>query len=151
LVLILILSGLFFPVIWGKKTLLSSAHGTASILPTGAYVPHPTVWLSPPKTNDPGGVAWFAEPNYALLHDEVFHDHQVALWNPYCGCGVPWLANMQSQVLNPLQALAWLMPVVCRRSVDVSFSAAAAVFRSVHLRRRGVHAERVSNHLHRHA
>jgi hypothetical protein len=116
LVLILILSGLFFPVIWGKKTLLSSAHGTASILPTGAYVPHPTVWLSPPKTNDPGGVAWFAEPNYALLHDEVFHDHQVALWNPYCGCGVPWLANMQSQVLNPLQALAWLMPPSPRRS-----------------------------------
>jgi hypothetical protein len=109
-VLIVILSLLFAPVIWGKKTLLSSAHGTASILPTGAYLPHPTVWLSPPKTNDPGGVAWFPEPNYALIHDEVFHDHQVPLWNPYCGCGVPWLANMQSQVLNPLQALAWLVP-----------------------------------------
>jgi len=110
LVLLLILNLLFFPAIWGHKTLLSSARGTASILPSGAYEAQPALWLSPPKSNDPGAVAWFAEPNYALLHDQILRNHQVPLWNPYCGCGVPWLANMQSQVLNPLQILAWLSP-----------------------------------------
>lgn len=109
-ILLLILNILFFPVIWGGKTLLSSALGLASIMPDGAFVQPPIAWLYPPRSGDPGGAGWFSEPFYSVIHRSLFVEHSIPLWNPYAGCGVPLLANMQSQVLNPLQAIAWLHP-----------------------------------------
>jgi hypothetical protein len=115
-VLALLLAVLFYPVVLGKKSLLLSAGTVASILPSGAYQPQapdlpfaqsPTL---PARSNDPGAAAWFAEPSYKLLHDEILGHRCVPLWNPYNGFGVPLLANMQSQPLFPLTALAWLFP-----------------------------------------
>lgn len=115
-VLALLLAVLFYPVVLGKKSLLLSSGTVASILPAGAYqpqapaspfAPRPTL---PARSNDPGAAAWFAEPSYKLLHDEILGDRCVPLWNPYNGFGVPLLANMQSQPFFPLTALAWLCP-----------------------------------------
>lgn len=109
-ILVFVLNIVFFSVIWGGKTLLSSAIGLASILPEGAVV-HPSIpWLYPPRTGDPGGAGWFSEPFYQTIHRSIFVDHAIPLWNPDNGCGAPFLANMQSQVLNPVQAIAWLVP-----------------------------------------
>lgn len=62
------------------------------------------------RGNDPGAAAWFAEPNFALLHQEIVDLKQSPLWNPYTGFGVPLAANMQSQPFNPLAVIGWLSP-----------------------------------------
>ncbi|HEY9778025.1 MAG TPA: YfhO family protein [Planktothrix sp.] len=110
LLLILALNIAFFPAIWGGKTLMSSAMDASSITLHGAIAQPQPRYFYPPKVNDPGGVGWFPEPGYAFVHNEIFDDRVLPLWNPYNACGAPWLANMQSQVLNPLQVIAWLSP-----------------------------------------
>jgi hypothetical protein len=109
LVLLVLLNLLFFPVIWGDKTLIHSAGDAASIMPYGAYEQNKENKQSR-RSNDDGAPAWFSEPNYALLHDCYFTRSIAPLWNPYNGYGTPLLANMQSQPFNPLILLACLQP-----------------------------------------
>jgi len=108
--LALVLCTLFFPVVFGTRTLLSASRGSASITSQGAYQAKEVVWAYPRRSGDPGAVAWFPEPYYAFTHNQIVREHAPPLWNPYNGCGVPFLANMQSQVFNPIQTAAWLHP-----------------------------------------
>lgn len=115
LILLAWLNVLFAPVIWGCRTLLLSAHGTSSIFPLGAYATgahHDRI--TPPRVKDPGGTAWFAEPNHALLHKEICSDWQLPLWNPYNACGTPLMANMQSQPFNPVELVSDMVPASAR-------------------------------------
>jgi len=49
-------------------------------------------------------------PWRAFAADSI-HAGQIPLWNPYQLCGMPFLANGQSAVLYPPNALFWIMPV----------------------------------------
>ncbi len=109
LVLLVLLNLLFFPVIWGGKTLIHSAGDAASIMPYGAYEQNKEYKQSR-RSNDDGAPAWFSEPSYALLHDCYLTRSIAPLWNPFNGYGVPLLANMQSQPFNPLILIACLQP-----------------------------------------
>ena len=109
IVLLVVLNLLFFPVIWGDKTLIHSASDAASIMPHGAYRNN-AAQAQLPRSPDMGAPAWFAEPYYALLNDYYFRRLIPPLWNPFSGLGVPLLANMQSQPFNPLTLIAWLWP-----------------------------------------
>jgi Bacterial membrane protein YfhO len=109
LILIGLLNIVFFPVIWGDKTLISSAGDAAAIMPYGAYE-HNKELRQSRRSNDDGAPAWFSEPSYALLHAEYFSSGVPPLWNPYNGFGAPLLANMQSQPFNPLILIACLNP-----------------------------------------
>ncbi|RTL37564.1 MAG: hypothetical protein EKK48_23020 [Candidatus Melainabacteria bacterium] len=109
LILLALLNILFFPVIWGNKTLIHSAGDASSIMPYGAYEQNKEVRQSR-RSNDDGAPAWFSEPSYALLHNQYFKLMIPPLWNPYNGFGAPLLANMQSQPFNPLVLIACLAP-----------------------------------------
>jgi len=65
----------------------------------------------------------FVSPSNGLLSDQVFQFYPwlkyaretlrqgiLPLWNPYSGCGVPFLANYQSAVFYPLNFLFFLLP-----------------------------------------
>ncbi len=109
LILLVLLNVVFFPVIWGSKTLIHSANDAPSIMPYGAYEQNKE-FKQNRRSNDDGAPAWFAEPNYALLHNDYFKLAIPPLWNPYNGFGAPLLANMQSQPFNPLVLIACLNP-----------------------------------------
>ena len=103
LILIIILNVLFFPCIWGNKTLLESARSNPSIMPKGAWAgkPAPVTWA---KSADGAAAAWFFEPSLAITgHD--YRTGVLPLWNPYQGYGQPFAADMQSQPFFPLTAL----------------------------------------------
>jgi len=48
---------------------------------------------------------------WRLFAAESIRDGVLPLWNPYQFCGTPLLANGQSAVLYPLNAVFWLLPV----------------------------------------
>lgn len=104
LILLLLLNVLFFPCIWGHKSLLKSAELCASVLPTGAWAgkPVPVRWS---QTHDAAAAAWFFEPSLALTGYEYKKEHTLPLWNPYQAYGTPFAANMQSQPFYPLTVL----------------------------------------------
>ena len=108
--LIVLLSIIFFPVLWGNKTLLLAAWEVPSIMQEGAYYPgHP----KPPRisrTLDPGGPAWQAEPWIEVISNEYWRSHQLPLWNPYAAYGTPLAAAMQPQPFYPLTLLLSLHP-----------------------------------------
>ncbi|CAN5171195.1 hypothetical protein BH10CYA1_BH10CYA1_38930 [soil metagenome] len=109
LILLVLLNVIFFPVIWGSKTLIHSAGDASSIMPYGAYEQNKE-YRQNRRSNDDGAPAWFSEPSYALLHNDYFKLAVPPLWNPYNGFGAPLLANMQSQPFNPLVLIACLNP-----------------------------------------
>ena len=104
LILLLILNILFFPCIWGHKSMLDSAQLCPSILPTGSWSGKgvPMGWA---KTLDGAAAAWFFEPSIAVTGDEYLRDGTIPLWNPYQAYGAPFAANMQSQPFYPLTIL----------------------------------------------
>ena len=104
LILVLILNALFFPFIWGHKSMLDSAQLCPSILPGGAAAGArvPMGWA---KTLDGAAAAWFFEPSIALTGDEYLRDRTIPLWNPYQAYGAPFAANMQAQPFCPLTVL----------------------------------------------
>jgi hypothetical protein len=104
LILIFILNVLFFPFIWGSKTMLDSAQGNASILPAGAWAGS-RIDMKYVKTVDSAAAAWFFEPSLALTGYEYAHEKTIPLWNPYQGYGTPFAADMQSQPFYPLTIL----------------------------------------------
>jgi hypothetical protein len=63
LILLLLLNVLFFPCIWGHKSMLDSAGMNASVLPTGASAGTRvgTRWS---KTRDSAAAAWFFDPHW---------------------------------------------------------------------------------------
>lgn len=103
LILIVILNIVFFPCIWGNKTLLESARLWPTIVPTGAWAgkPVPITWG---KTADGAAAAWFFEPSLALTGQE-YSSGTLPLWNPYQAFGQPFAAGMQAQPFFPLTML----------------------------------------------
>ena len=109
LVLALILNVVFFPALWGGKTLLDSAWTASSVMPTGAYHPGPVpAHFSP--TPDPGAPAWTTEPWLKIISDQYLNEHRLPLWNPYSAFGTPLAAAMLPQPFYPLAALFALHP-----------------------------------------
>ncbi|MBS1954383.1 MAG: YfhO family protein [Cyanobacteria bacterium SZAS-4] len=109
LFLLVLLNVLFFPVLWGQKTLIHSSGDAPSIMPYGAYEQNKAIRQNQ-RSNDDGAPAWFSEPGYALLNIDYCKLAIPPLWNPYNGFGAPILANMQSQPFNPLILFACLSP-----------------------------------------
>jgi hypothetical protein len=104
LLLLVILNALFFPFIWGHKSMLNSAQLCASILVSGSWSGKrvPLRW-SP--TLDGAAAAWFFDPSIAVTGEEYVKDRTIPLWNPYQAYGAPLAANMQSQPFYPLTIL----------------------------------------------
>jgi Bacterial membrane protein YfhO len=92
----------FWNVVFQGRTLSTStiAPGT---LPSGAYgYTGPRVHSLP--VLDPGSSAWDYEPDAKILRDDL-SKRALPLWNPYVGCGAPFLANSFSAALSPLRLL----------------------------------------------
>ena len=109
LILALILNVIFFPALWGNRTLLASAWSAPSIMPGGAYhqgaaPPHS------PLTPDPGAPAWTLEPWIKVISEQYLNEQRLPLWNPYNAYGTPLAAAMQPQPFFPLTALLSLDP-----------------------------------------
>jgi Bacterial membrane protein YfhO len=103
LILIVILNILFFPCVWGNKTMLESARLWPSIVPTGALAEktEPITWG---KTADGAAAAWFFEPALAVTGNDYWSG-TLPLWNPYQAYGQPFAAGMQAQPFFPLTIL----------------------------------------------
>jgi hypothetical protein len=113
--LILVLSAAFGPALLAGKTLMTSSRAVASITPKGAYSTDQACKVETyPRSPDLGGSAWQTEAWTGLAHRLIFEKHEFPLWNPSNGCGGPFLANMQSQLLFPLiwAAIYFKLPIV---------------------------------------
>ena len=109
LILALILNVIFFPALWGNRTLLASAWSAPSIMLGGAY--HQGVAPShSPLTPDPGAPAWTLEPWIKVISEQYLNEQRLPLWNPYNAYGTPFAAAMQPQPFFPLTALLSLDP-----------------------------------------
>src|ERR1039458_3882514 len=109
LILGLVLNVVFFPTLWGGKTLLMSSWDAPSIMPSGAYDTDP----SPSRfgrTPDPGAPAWATEPWFKIISDQYWKEDHLPLWNPYSAYGTPLAAAMQPQPFYPLTVLLSLHP-----------------------------------------
>ncbi len=101
-ILALVIIVAFWDVVFWGHTLLAS-NNVAGTMPWGAYgyrgerVPCCPVL-------DAGASAWDYETYVKLLHDYLAAG-SLALWNPYVGCGAPFLAHMASGVLSPFRLL----------------------------------------------
>jgi hypothetical protein len=104
LILGLLLNVLFFPALWGGRTLMTGVWDAPSITPSGAYHVDPL-----PKrvgrTPDPGAPAWQTEPWFKIISHQLLSEHRLPLWNPYAAYGTPLAAAMQPQPYYPLTAL----------------------------------------------
>jgi len=109
LILGLILNAIFFPTLWGGKTLLLSSWDAPSIMPSGAYNPH-HLPSHISRTPDPGAPAWQIEPWFKIISTQYWKEHQLPLWNPHSAYGTPLAAAMQSQPFYPLTVLVSLHP-----------------------------------------
>src|SRR5579872_6813700 len=107
-ILLLVLNAVFFPFLWGRKTLLSSSNLAPSIMATGAFGSRPETHIS--RLLDPASPAWQLEPSLAFTHREYFSEKLVPLWDPYRAFGTPFAAAMQSQPFYPLTILLALHP-----------------------------------------
>ena len=101
----LLLNLIFFPVLWGDKTLLTSAWDVPSIMPSGAYHPGPGLPSHVPRTLDPFASAWTTEPWLKIISAQYWNEHELPLWNPYAAYGTPFAAAMQPQPFYPLTLL----------------------------------------------
>jgi hypothetical protein len=109
LVLALMLNVIFFPALWGGKTLLMSARDAPSITKAGAYDKDPPVApLS--RTIDAGAPAWSSEPALKIVCDQFGKEHSLPLWNPYSAYGTPLAGAMLAQPFYPLSFLICIHP-----------------------------------------
>ena len=109
LILALILNVIFFPVVWGNRTLLASAWVAPSVTLAGAYhqgAAPPHTALSP----DPGAPASTLEPWIKVISEQYSTEQRLPLWNPYNAYGTPFAAAMQPQPFFPLTALLSVDP-----------------------------------------
>ena len=100
-VLAFILNVIFFPFIWGDKTLLMSARDAPSITRSGAYHQDPP-GMRVSRTIDPGAPAWQPEPQVMIESNQYWTEHSLPLWNPYSAYGTPLAAAMIPQPFYPL-------------------------------------------------
>ncbi len=109
LILALILNVVFFPALWGGKTLLMSARDAPSIMQSGAYQQdRPAGGIS--RTSDAGAPAWQSEPWLKIVCDQFEKEHNLPLWNPYSAYGTPLAGAMLAQPFYPLSFLICIHP-----------------------------------------
>ncbi len=110
-VLALVLVLAFWDVVFVGHTLLTS-NITQGTVPAGAYgyTGHRAQFY---PVLDFAASAWQYEPYVKALR-EYLGAGWLPLWNPYIGCGTPFLANMASAALSPVRLLlaAVQMPAV---------------------------------------
>jgi hypothetical protein len=109
LVLALILNIVFFPALWGGKTLLMSARDAPSIMKVGAYDKDPPV-VPMGRTIDAGAPAWSSEPALKIVCNQFGKEHNLPLWNPYSAYGTPLAGAMLGQPFYPLSFLICIHP-----------------------------------------
>jgi hypothetical protein len=105
----LLLNVVFFPVLWGDKTLLTSSRNAPSVMPYGAYH-NETGFARYSRTPDPGAPAWQTEAWLKIISAEYWKERQLPLWNPYAAYGTPFAAAMLAQPFYPLTFLLSLHP-----------------------------------------
>jgi hypothetical protein len=94
----------FFPYVWGDRTIQESTVAAQSLYRTGSRFP-PAVAAPASRVLDAGAPAWQTEPQFALEHAIIFGQHTAPLWNPYSAFGTPLAAEMLSQPYSPF---AWI-------------------------------------------
>lgn len=109
LILALLLNAIFFPVLWGGKTLLESSWDAPSIMGSGAYDSNP-IPQRIGRTPDPGAPAWQIEPLLKIISNQYWKEHHLPLWNPDSAYGTPLAAAMQPQPYYPLAVLLSIAP-----------------------------------------
>jgi hypothetical protein len=93
----------FHAILFQNRTMLCSAVSHPSIMDYGAYFGNPSKQLRPAaRCGDACATALFTEPWMVMTSCIYKVERCVPLWNQYSGCGAPYLANMQSAVLDPL-------------------------------------------------
>lgn len=105
--LMLVLNLIFFPALWGNKTLLLASRDVPSITDLGAF-PHENYRQQIGRTSDPGAPAWTIEPWLKIMSDQIWQGHELPLWNPDAAYGKPLAAAQQAQPFYPLTFLLTL-------------------------------------------
>lgn len=106
--MVLAIVAMFNPIIFGGKTLSIGAEHCSSILPGGAYASNHQALPSKQFCPDPWAESSQTEPWLKFTGWSYFTEHKIPHWNPYVGCGMPFLANMQSQPFYPLHVFSSL-------------------------------------------
>jgi hypothetical protein len=109
LVLLFLLNLLFFPYVWGGRTLLTSSRDAASILPAGAFGTDSS-YYGAARFIDAGASAWQFEPHAKVLQREYLGERNIPLWDPWVAFGTPFAAAMLPQPFYPLSVLAAVHP-----------------------------------------
>ena len=110
LVLAAILNVLFFPALWGGKSLMLSIANAPSIVQSGSFQASPVAERRIGRTTDPGAPAWLTEPLFKIISGQYWKEHHLPLWNPYSAYGTPLAASMQPQPFYPLALLLSINP-----------------------------------------
>lgn len=131
-----IIAIVFFPILFQNRTILFSASEQPSIMSYGAYYGNvDKTSRCSDRTADSGAPAWNIEPWMKMTGDLYKSEGCVPIWNQYSGCGAPYLANMQSQVLFPLMAVfslfsgSWAHDIFLLTRLLVSGALAFVAFR----------------------
>lgn len=92
---------MFHPVIFSGKTLMIGAAHCSSIMPGGAYTADSKEPVARQFCPDPWAEASQGEAWFYLTGQSYLLKQKPPLWNMYSGCGMPFLANMQTQTFYP--------------------------------------------------
>jgi hypothetical protein len=101
---------MFYPVLFGGKTTVVAAAHCRSVMPGGAFGGDHFSATKRQISPDPWAAACQNEAWLKFLGDSIRRDIKIPLWNPYSGCGMPFLANSISQALCPPNIIASLFP-----------------------------------------
>lgn len=105
-VMLVSLAVMFHPVLFGGRTTVISSANWSSVMPLGAYDQNSINHQAAIRSPDQLAQAAQTEPWLKYTGWSYWHEHKFPLWNAYSGCGMPFLANMQSQVFAPLTFIA---------------------------------------------
>src|SRR5260370_17730157 len=78
----LLLNVVFFPALWGGRTLMTSAWDAPSVTQSGAYNGG-TLPRRIRRTPDPGPPAWQTEPWFKIISNQYWNEHPLPPFNPY--------------------------------------------------------------------
>lgn len=108
-ILFVILNVVFFPYLWGGRSLQESIDHTPSLYPTGSVPVAPSRYQEMAAL-DPGAASWSAEPMFAAEHNIIIGQKERPIWNPFNAYGVPLAADAESQPYSPFAWIPILWP-----------------------------------------
>jgi len=89
----------FFPIIFGDKTLLVANNKSGGMVAEGSFG-YPKDKITNLNLIDPAAVSWQFQPLFRLV-ENMYANKTLPLWNPYSGTGSPLAADMQSSAFFP--------------------------------------------------